>query len=106
MPLGFARRQLRPIPVARDKAGRPLLYPGLYDTLQTSQALVTFTIFRFAGRSADSETLRFRSCVEAWARTCRGVLEDTDNEGDATMGALCGPDNDVLTDAPPAGSLF
>lgn len=82
--------------------GRPSRIAGLYHTLQISQARVTFTIFRFAGRSAEAETLRFRSCVDAWARTCRGVL-DTDSEGDATMGALCGSD-DALTDAPPAAA--
>lgn len=84
-----------------DQAGTTTAISGMYDTLQTSQARVTFTIFRFAGRSAESETLRFRSCVEAWARTCRGVLEDTDSEGDATMGVVCGPGDDALSDAPP-----
>lgn len=87
-----------------DQVGTTTAISGLYNTLQTSQARVTFTIFRFAGRSTESETLRFRSCVDAWARTCRGVLEDTDSEGDTTMGAFCGPDDDALTDAPPAGS--
>lgn len=85
-----------------EKGGTTATSAGLYHTLQMSQARVTFTIFRFAGRSAESETLRFRSCVDAWARTCRGV--DTDSEGEATMGALCGSD-DALTDAgPPAVS--
>lgn len=85
--------------------GRPSEIAGLYHTLQISQARVTFTIFRFAGRSAEAETLRFRSCVDAWARTCRGVLDTDSEEGDATMGALCGSD-DALTDAAPpaAGS--
>lgn len=94
----WVESQLRPVP---DQAGTTTAISGMYDTLQTSQARVTFTIFRFAGRSAESETLRFRSCVEAWARTCRGVLEDTDSEGDATMGAVCGPGDDALRDAPP-----
>lgn len=95
----FLDGQLRPVP---EKGGTTATSAGLYHTLQMSQARVTFTIFRFAGRSADSETLRFRSCVDAWARTCRGV--DTDSEGEATMGALCGSD-DALTDAgPPAVS--
>lgn len=97
VPLSLLECQLRPM---RGEGHRPLRWPELYHTLQISQARVTFTIFRFAGRSAESETLRFRSCVDAWARTCRGVL-DTDSEGDATIGALCGSD-DALTDAPPA----
>lgn len=83
--------------------GRASGIAELYHTLQISQARVTFTIFRFAGRSAEAETLRFRSCVDAWARTCRGVLDTDSEEGDATMGALCGSD-DALTDAPPAAA--
>ena len=85
--------------LCRRRVGTPTAaMAGLYHTLQISQARVTFTIFRFAGRSAEAETLRFRSWVDAWARTCRGV-PDTDSEGDATMCSLPGPD-DALTDAP------